>query len=284
MDNDLSPLADTEVHYLTSSCVRDEFKLFVGHCGTAGRQAVPVLYLTDANGFFGGTVDLVRSMQLARHLPPLLVVGIGYRAGGLADTIALRTRDLTPWPDPGFAGLHPDQSVMGGSGALLDFIETELKPWVSARYDVDPGDASYFGHSLGGLFGTYVLLTFPGAFRRYVIGSPSLWWDHGSIFDDQARQTRTGDGDPDVAYFGVGAHETNEGRRRQDARMPATERAKGAVRYVDMVADTIRMTDRLRQRNWSTRIDVEVFPGEYHITVPFLTLSRGLRRIFGAPA
>jgi hypothetical protein len=66
--------------------------------------------------------------------------------------------------------------------------------------------------------------------------------------------------------------------------MPAAERAKGTVRYIDTVADTLRMADRLRQRNWSTHIDVEVFPGEYHITVPFLTLSRGLRRIFGAPA
>jgi hypothetical protein len=40
--NDLSPLADTEV-----------------------------LYLTDANGYFGGAVDLIRSMQLSCHLPPL---------------------------------------------------------------------------------------------------------------------------------------------------------------------------------------------------------------------
>jgi predicted alpha/beta superfamily hydrolase len=102
VDNDLSPLADTEVHYFGSARAEAEFKIFVGHCGTLPRApaASPaVLYLTDANGYFALAVDLIRSMQLRRHLPPLLVVGIGYRAGSIAETIPVRTRDLTPTSD-----------------------------------------------------------------------------------------------------------------------------------------------------------------------------------------
>ena len=40
--NDDSPLADTEVHYLHSEHVGDEFKIFVGHCGASeARAAAP---------------------------------------------------------------------------------------------------------------------------------------------------------------------------------------------------------------------------------------------------
>jgi len=39
VDNDLSPLADTEVHYLWSARTETEFKIFVGHCGTLPRES-----------------------------------------------------------------------------------------------------------------------------------------------------------------------------------------------------------------------------------------------------
>ena len=106
-NDDHSPLAGTEVHYLRSSHVGDEFKIFVGHCGIPDGARPSVLYLTDANGFFGATVDLVRSMQLAQHLPPLLVVGIGYRAGGLGDTVAIRTARSHADGRPGVRGALP---------------------------------------------------------------------------------------------------------------------------------------------------------------------------------
>ena len=38
--------------------------------------------MTDANGTFGMTVDIVRYLQLGRLLPGLLVVGIGYPVAG----------------------------------------------------------------------------------------------------------------------------------------------------------------------------------------------------------
>ena len=67
LDNDHSPLADTEVHYLRSKHVGDEFKIFVGHCGATDPPPV-VLYVTDANGMFGTAVS-----ELSRKLPPLFL-------------------------------------------------------------------------------------------------------------------------------------------------------------------------------------------------------------------
>ena len=212
MDDDESPLGATEVHYLDSERVGDEFKIFVGHCGTQGVDAPAVLYLTDANGQFGGAVDAIRLMQLSRHLPPLLVVGIGYRVPTLADTVEVRTRDLTPSVWPAYARFEPERNRMGGAPQFLSFIRDELMPWVGVQFG-GSNDATYFGHSLGGLFGTYALLHAPDTFTRYVIGSPSLWWHDKEMLDREAAYAAMHDDLAADVFFGIGADETNEGRR-----------------------------------------------------------------------
>ena len=93
------PLAGSEVHYLRSEHVGDEFKIFIGHCGGSDDVDPVALYVADGNGMFASAVDIVRLMQLSAHLPPILVVGIGYRMGSLEDTVSVRARDLTPTPD-----------------------------------------------------------------------------------------------------------------------------------------------------------------------------------------
>ena len=284
MDDRDSPLAGTEVHHLRSEHVGDDFKIFVGHCGTAGRSGYGVLYLTDANGYFGGAVDLVRSLQLVRHLPCMLVVGIGYPVGDLGETIVRRTRDLTPTVDEAYVRLQAAETPTGGAGALLAFLREELMPWVGGRYDVDPGDTTYYGHSLGGLFGTYVLLREPATFRRYVIGSPSLWWDDRAAFRDEARYAEDHDDLAATAYFAIGAEETQDGRIRQAANLPDEERARATAWYLDMVDDLEQFVDRLRGRGYpSLDLRCDVFADEFHVTVPFLVLSRGLRYVFDAP-
>jgi predicted alpha/beta superfamily hydrolase len=90
-------------------------------------------------------------MQLSAHLPPLLLVGVGYRMGALAETVAVRTRDFTPTVDPRFSRLLPGQAMLGAAPRFLAFIRDELQPWVQDRYHAT-GDATFFGHSTGGLF------------------------------------------------------------------------------------------------------------------------------------
>jgi predicted alpha/beta superfamily hydrolase len=284
MDDDRSPLAGTDVHYLASENVNGEFKIFVGHCPGDRSRRPGVLCLTDANGLFGVAVDLIRGMQLSRHLPPLLVVGIGYRRGGIADTLAQRTRDLTPTEFPAFGELAPDQSVMGGARALLAFIREELMPWVGSTYDVEPGDTTYFGHSFGGLFGTWALFDQLYSFRRYILGSPSLWWDDGLLFRIEEEYAAAHDDLEACVFFGVGADETHSGRIREAARESPDQRALTASVPIDLVADMQRMVDRLETRRYpGLELTGVVFPDEFHVTVAPLVLSRGLRHVLGAP-
>jgi predicted alpha/beta superfamily hydrolase len=282
--DDESPLAGSEVHYLRSEHVGDEFKIFIGHCGGSETAAPVALYVADANGMFASTVDIVRLMQLGAHLPPILVVGIGYRMGTLAETVGVRTRDFTPTSDPLVARISPGVTAMGGAKRFLAFIRDELQPWVRSRYQVDAEDSAYFGHSLGGLFGTFVLLTSPDTFHKFGIGSPSLWWDDHMMFDYEIAYADTHDDLLAKVFFTVGAFEDHQGRQREASRLPAEERAKANLRYIDMVVDTERMVTALRSRSYpNLDLASEVQPDEFHITVPHLNLSRSLRHLFDAP-
>ncbi len=290
MANEGTPLAGTETHYLDSRHVGGEFKIFVGHCGPAAPgEPRPVLYVTDANGMFGAAVDVVRLLQLGFFVPPLIVVGIGYRASSLAETISIRVRDLTPTVDEAFLqrsratdpGAPAPQA--GGAPRFLSFIRDELKPWVSARFDVDPADAAYFGDSLGGLFGTYALLTAPDTFQRYVLGSPSLWWDKQVSFRHEEESTSRRSARARV-FLGVGGLETPAGFRASTRLMPAAQREAAAqmTREIDMVEDMERMVKRLASGAYpGLQVASHVFPDEHHVTVPPAILSRGLRFAYG---
>lgn len=280
----LSPLGGTEVHDLRSAIVDDTFRVFVGHCGSEGVDGAAVLYLVDANGMFGAVVDAIRLMQLSQFLPPLLVVGVGYRTGTLADAAVRRTRELTPTPWPGYVRFAPHDPPRGGAPQFLAFIRDELMPWVTDRFGAAANGATFFGHSLGGLFASYVLLNATDTFANYVIGSPSLWWDKQVLFDQEAAYAATHDDLRANVFFGIGALETNEGRALEASRLDDEGRALASAVYLDMVDDLDRFVAQLGGRGYpSLRMHHEVYADEFHITVPFLILSRGLRRLLNAP-
>jgi predicted alpha/beta superfamily hydrolase len=287
VNNDLSPLPDTEVHYVRSDHVGDEFKIIVGRCDSSESGAASVLFLGDTWANFGTAVEITRLMRLTEVVPPLLVVGVGYRTTVLAEVWNLRARDFTPSValGPGFE----DAAMMGGADRFIAFVHDELKPWVRERFGVDPDDSMFFGDSLGGLFATHVLLSEPATFRRYGIGSPSLWWDAGSLFTAEERYAQAHDDLDARVFFSVGAHETLAGRKRFIDQLPADRRAQveaedAADPPVDMVVDCERMVAALRGRAYpSLDLGHEVLPGEYHETAPPLNLSRSLRYLFDAP-
>jgi predicted alpha/beta superfamily hydrolase len=143
----------------------------------------------------------------------------------------------------------------------------------------------YFGHSQGGLFGTHVMFTAPTTFRRYGIASPSLWWNGDLMFEREASYSQTHDDLTADVFFAVGGDEDHVGRQREASRLAPEERAKAALRHLDMVADTERMVTALQQRRYpSLRLGSVVIPQEFHTTVAHTCLSRALRFLFDAPS
>lgn len=262
-------LGDVTVEDRWSDAVGDTLRVFSADCHR-GRDPAAVLVMTDANGFFGLAVDTVRSMQLVRLVPPLVIVGIGYpTAATLIDTIDVRARDLTPTHDPHFA-------MSGGADRFAQFLELELLPGIADQFPT-ARRTIYFGHSLGGSFGAHLLYTKPQLFDRLILSSPSLWWDSHRLLaraDDEVVKV------PVEVVLGIGSEETDPGRRREAANLPDGHPAKPAAQTLDMVADMGRFEAALRHRSPAVRVESTVVADEFHSTVAGAVLSRGLRATF----
>ena len=62
----------------------------------------------------------------------------------------------------------------GQANMHLDFIRNDVIKYVDNAYRTDPNSRTYFGYSMGGEFGAYILLSQPDTFNNYIIGSPSI--------------------------------------------------------------------------------------------------------------
>ena len=120
----------------------------------------PVLYILDGNFHFHHVTGITRYLSQQRLIPQMMVVAVPNTN---------RDRDLLPTHMP-----HIPAS--GGGDKFLKFIGTELIPFVDNNYRTHPYRV-LVGHSFGGLFAVYTLLTKPELFDAYIAISPSLHWD-----------------------------------------------------------------------------------------------------------
>lgn len=149
-----------------------------GH-GADPEQRFPVIYLLDgsADEDFIHVAGLVQyaNFPWVKMLPPTILVGIAN---------VDRRRDFT-YP----TRVEKDKKefpTAGGSARFIAFIEKELQPFIEKEYRAGPR-RTLIGQSLGGLLATEILLKKPSLFDRYVIVSPSLWWDRGSLLKDRKK-------------------------------------------------------------------------------------------------
>lgn len=259
-------LDGTVHHVLASRHVDQRFSIDVWQpIGLPG--PLPVVYVLDGNTMFATAYQMVMPMFFARDVPPVIIVGIGYEVESPLEVVALRTRDLVPTPEPGFAekmaasgfpvpaGVEP-----GGADQFLEFIESELKPFIASRYPVDAADETLVGYSYGGTFAFHVLMSSPGSFERYVVGSPVLARDEGELIADEARFASNHDALPAHVFLSAGEYEIENGIRAPAEQMMTT----------------------LRSRNYrGLDLRTHVFEGETHESGMAPAISRGLRAVFG---
>ncbi len=157
-----TPLVAGERVPFPSKVMGEDRTLFVAvpesYLRTANRY--PVLYLTDAEAQFGHTSATAAFLARTGFMPEVIVVGV---------TNTDRTRDLSPTRDPQFP-------TSGGADRFLEFLETELVPWVESRYRTAPYRI-FAGHSAGGNFAFHAMRVRPGLFQGIVAVSPWLVWD-----------------------------------------------------------------------------------------------------------
>jgi len=151
-----------------------------------------VIYLLDggADEDFIHIVGLVQfnSFEWVNRLPKTIVVGVAN---------VDRRRDFTyPTTLPEDKAAYP---ASGHSDKFIAFLGNELIPFIDKKYKTT-GAKTIIGESLGGLLATEIVLKQPSLFTQYIIVSPSLWWDNGSLL----RRNPVIPAVPIKVYIGVG--------------------------------------------------------------------------------
>uniref|UniRef100_UPI00404B97BF alpha/beta hydrolase n=1 Tax=Fulvivirga sp. TaxID=1931237 RepID=UPI00404B97BF len=136
----------------------------------------PVLYFTDAMWHIemlsGATEYLMENAILVgiswqKDISEALKQEAGEHVSRYRDYSVIESNKLE----------HQAKYQFGQASHHLDFIRDDVINYVENNYRTDPDNRSYFGYSLGGLFGAYILLKQPDTFKNYLLGSPSLSGD-----------------------------------------------------------------------------------------------------------
>jgi predicted alpha/beta superfamily hydrolase len=137
-------------------------------------RAYPVLYLTDGDRQIGHTAAVADFLAREGRMPEVIIVGISNTD---------RTRDLTPTrvEAMGAAGQRFPTPTSGGGDRFLDFIATEVIPYVEKSYRTQPYRV-LAGHSFGGLLALHAFFTRPALFNGVIAVSPTLTWDDRYVY------------------------------------------------------------------------------------------------------
>jgi predicted alpha/beta superfamily hydrolase len=253
-----------------------------------GATDVPILLVLDADIEFALAAEIARFRGIDGFSPTAMVVGVGYSLE-FAEFAKRRTGDLTPpSSEAGRTALGSMSKFIGeqdgGAEAFLTFLLRTLLPEILNRYpEASKTQQILFGHSLGGLFAAYALLTRPEAFSSYIISSPSLWWDRFAVLanlpalkERLLALTQT----PRV-FIGVGGLEQEPPTKVPPVMEMSLEALQALVASCRMVDAAAELATTLRETGLED-VTYVAFEDEDHSSVVAAVLTRGLR--FAVPA
>lgn len=143
----------------------------------------PVLYMHDGQNVFEDQdaihgVSLGLKDYLETNEMEIIVVGIDTNTEGEE-----RYNEYCPWVDGEFSkNLLGKPSYTGGKGdAYVDFIVSELKPYIDSKYRTLTESTSIGGVSLGGLISIYAASKYPDIFSNVICISSAFWRNQEEI-------------------------------------------------------------------------------------------------------
>ncbi|WP_420322564.1 serine hydrolase [Flagellimonas sp.] len=133
-------------------------------------KTYPVLYYTDAMWHLETLSGAAEFM-----LEDAILVGISWQkdvAEDLKEQYGARASRFTDYSFWKKSNPNHPKLKFGEAENHLVFIRNNVITYVDKNYRTDPNSRSYFGYSLSGAFGAYILLTQPDTFDNYILGSP----------------------------------------------------------------------------------------------------------------
>ncbi|WP_264536701.1 alpha/beta hydrolase [Flavobacterium sp. N1736] len=216
----------------------------------------PVIYLLDgsADEDFIHIAGLVQfnSFEWVNHVPKSIVVGIATvdrRRDFTFPTTILKDKKAYP--------------TSGHSAKFISFIEKELQPIIEKKYKTN-NSKTIIGQSLGGLLETEILFTKPSLFNKYIIISPSLWWDNGCLLNEDQLPLLTLFKQPIDIYIAVG----KEG-------ITPTEIPRVMEVDANLLAEKIKSVE-----NKNINVHFEYLPLENHGTILHQAVSNAFRALY----
>ena len=158
-----------------------------------------------------------------------------------------RNRDFTPTTSQ-------QMQNSGGADNFISFLDKELTKFIDTNYRTQ-GFKVLFGHSLCGMFSVYTLFTDPDLFNSYIAASPFLMYDDEYVINKVEGKLVNESSLTNQLYMSIG----NE---------PAYFNSLDKL--------TTLLTTNKSGVNWT----LEKYIDEDHGSIPFRTISDGLRFVF----
>lgn len=216
----------------------------------------PVIYLLDgsADEDFIHVVGLFQfnNFSWINRVPKSIIVGIAN---------VDRKRDFT-YPTSIKADSNRYKTA-GHSATFIAFLEKELQPFIANTYHTNTYK-TLIGQSLAGLLATEILLKKPLLFNQYIIISPSLWWDNGSLLQLTSLVLQVGFTQSTSVYIGVG----KEG-------LAPTETPHLMEVEANLLAEKLQLSN-----NKKLQIYFDYLPQENHATITHQAIFNALRLLY----
>lgn len=251
----------TETLNISSKINQKEYELYIKlpRSYSKTQKDYPIAILSDTGFSFPITSGVVGLMG-GRDIEEIIIVGISYSKGSSAQIS--RTRDYTPTFALDETGAHSLEAQKHSGEALkyIQFIEKEVFPLINKEYRVDDNNKIYIGHSFGGLLGAYILLVKPELFQKYIIGSPSLWYDKNAIFRLEEEYAKNNNKMKAEVFLYIGSEENKNNHK-------------------NMVKDLLLYEKTLKSRHYKElKVSAHVLDGETHFSAFALLLTDGLKK------
>ncbi|TQV77228.1 alpha/beta hydrolase [Aliikangiella marina] len=185
-------IANTQVIPIKDTHSDRQYELYIklpkGYADKPEKQ-YPVIYMTDAKfhmeilssaTFFMFEEVILVGVSWQKDIDPSLKKEVGEYVS--------RFRDYSIKPSN--KADRQAKYQFGGANKHLAFIRNDVFRFVEHNYRTLTDERTYFGFSLGGLFGTYALMTQPGLFKNYILGSPSIWEFGPYLFSLEAEELK----------------------------------------------------------------------------------------------
>ncbi|NSY35906.1 alpha/beta hydrolase [Pseudoalteromonas sp. JC28] len=195
---------------LSSQVLNEDRKVFIRlPKGYDKAYSYPLIIRTDGNFNLARWDEVLSSLAEQGRVEDAILVSIPNQFW-----TQTRNRDLVPPYARQDVAIEArpesdnDPAIFGRADRFLQFVESELLPYLEANYSINDNRV-LSGFSAGGSFVLYTMVTKPALFDGYFAFSPAAWYDDSVVVKEFAKSLANIQGKPKYIYLSIGGAEND---------------------------------------------------------------------------